>query len=162
MTGPWVKQGDGATGGIFRLACHNKPSMFINYKKSLIAATGEGVKNQARMSGFALCKGTVDKQVLQKDDRPGGGTLAGLGGTRGRNEEGGLPCLTSRLPQQLVDGSILTESDTDRHGDSRKKSRPRSRSFTVHSHSGKPSARAAKDRAGPEELREPALNRGGK
>jgi hypothetical protein len=62
--------------------------MFINYKKSLIAATGEGVKNQARMSGFALCKGTVDKQVLQKDDRPGGGTLAGLGGTRGRNEEG--------------------------------------------------------------------------
>jgi hypothetical protein len=100
MTGPWVKQGDEATGGIFRLACHNKPSMVLNYKKSRLAATGEGVKKQAHISGFGLCKGTVDK----KDDQPGGGRPWPVwGGTRGRNEEGGLLCSTSRLPQQLVD-----------------------------------------------------------
>lgn len=79
MTGPWVKQGDEATGGIFRLACHNKPLMFLLYGISLTVATVECVKNQGRMAGFGLCKGTAAKRVTQKDDRPGGGTLAGLG-----------------------------------------------------------------------------------
>ena len=90
MTGPGVKQGDETTGGIFRLACHNKPSMDLLYKKGLIVATGEGVKKQALISGFGLCKGTVvDKPVPQKDDRPGGGKPWPVwGGTRGRNEEG--------------------------------------------------------------------------
>ena len=74
MTGPWVKQGDGTTGGIFRLACHNKPSMVLIYKKCLPITTGEGVKNQARMPGYGLCKDTVPKRMAQKDDRPGGGS----------------------------------------------------------------------------------------
>jgi len=63
MTGPWVKQGDGATGGIFRLACHNKPSMFQLYGKNLTVATGEGVKNRAHMAGCGLCKDTVPKRM---------------------------------------------------------------------------------------------------
>ena len=89
MTGPWVKQGDGTTGGIFRLACHNKPSMVLLYGKSLTVATGEDVKNQARMPGYGLRKATVPKPMAQKDDRPGGGRPWPVwGGTRGRNEEG--------------------------------------------------------------------------
>lgn len=84
MTGPWVKQGDETTGGIFRLACHNKPLMMLLYGKSLTDATGEGVKNQDRMAGYGLCKDTVPKRVAPKDDRPRGRSL----GRPGVEQEG--------------------------------------------------------------------------
>lgn len=88
MTGPWVKQGDEATGGIFRLACHNKPLMVLLYGISLTVATGEGVKKQSRMPGYGLCKDTVTNGGPKKRTGQGEVPWPVWGGTRGRNEEG--------------------------------------------------------------------------
>lgn len=88
MTGPWVKQGDEATGGIFRLACHNKPLMVLLYEISLTVATGEGVKKQSRMAGYCLCKDTVKTGWPKKTTGQGEVPWPVWVGTRGRNEEG--------------------------------------------------------------------------
>ena len=77
-------------------------------------------------------------------------------GRSGVEQEGemkrGFLCSTSRLQQQPVVESKITEKAFAHHGDSLKKSRPGLRLLTVHSHR-EAVVHPVKDRSDPEELR---------